>query len=99
MMTRVAKKLLLSLIIGLLTLSWVSAVSSGPGSGQFPGFHASEKGFPGWCKNDQHTNQNDLLGVTLVLEQEQEQEQGYGSEPGFLGAKVGSFPGHRPNGR
>jgi hypothetical protein len=95
-MTRNRKKLLLGLMIGLMTLSWVGAVSGGmPGMfGQWPGFHASEKGFPGWSEYEQETGP-DTLSVTRELEQ----QHGYGSHHGFEGAQQGNYPGGRPNGR
>jgi hypothetical protein len=96
-MTRDRKHAVLSLIIGLLTLAWVGSAMGGmPGMfGQWPGFHASEKGFPGWSEYDQDTGSVDTLSVT----QELEQEQGYGSYQGFEGAQQGQYPGGRPNGK
>jgi hypothetical protein len=95
-MRRVGNKTLLSFILALLTLTWVSAVAAGmPGMfSQWPGFHASEKAYPGWSEYDQ-----DRTLDTLSVTQEQAQEQGYGSYQGFQGAKEGSYPGGRPNGK
>ena len=94
-MTRKLNKLLQGLAIGLLALSWVGAVIGGmPGMfGQWPGFHASEKGFPGWSEYDHETG-TDALTVTRELER----ERGSGSYQGFEGALQGNYPGGRPNG-
>lgn len=94
-MARKVKKLLLGLMVGLVTLLWVGAVSGGiPGMfGQWPGFHAAEKGFPGWSEHEQETGP-DPLSVTRELEQ----DRGYGSYQGFEGTQQGNYPGGRPNG-
>jgi hypothetical protein len=86
----------LAATVGLVTLLWVGVVNGGmPGVfGQWPGFEASEKGFPGWSEYDQD-KAADLLGVTRAFEQ----EHGYGSYQGFEGAQEGQYPGGRPNGR
>ena len=49
------KQGLLIILLSLLALSWVGTVSGFPGaSGLLQGFQADEKGYPGWCQNDQH---------------------------------------------
>ena len=91
---RNANKLLLGAVISLLALLWAARVSAGmPGMfGQWPGFEAAEKGFPGWSEYDQ-TRGTDKLSVTRELEQ----ERGHGSYQGFEGAQQGQYPGGRPH--
>jgi hypothetical protein len=95
-MARNHKRLLLAATIGVLAMSWVGAVSGGmPGMfGQWPGFHASDKGYPGWSEYEQDRGV-DTLSVTGELDR----EPGFGSYQGFEGAQQGQYPGGRPSGR
>lgn len=91
-MTRKVKKLLLELAIGLLALSWVGAVSGGGTHGQYPGFHADEKGYPGWCSEDRHDKpmvDTDVITIELRAVDD--------SNGNFHGAgPIGEYPGERP---
>ena len=95
------KQILLALLIGLLTLLWVGTATGFPGlMGQWPGFHAAEKGFPGWSANDQHVkpvDATDMLRETTLDEgQPPYAPFDYG---GFGGTHNGNFPGGRPKGQ
>ncbi len=95
------KHVLLTLLVGLLTISWVGSVSGMPGvAGMWQGFHAAEKGFPGWNPNDQHRipgQQNGKLSEeTAELRTITDDGASFAPNGGFNGAQKGNYPGGRP---
>lgn len=90
-MSRKVNGLMLTLMIGFLTLSGGVAMSGGM-TGQFPGFHANEKGYPGWCPNDQHVKPMDEAEVITIELSTVDDSNG-----NFHGAgPIGEYPGGRP---
>ena len=101
MKRQVLKQGLLALLVALVTLSWVGSVSGFPGvMGQLQGFQADEKGFPGWCPNDQHRipgQQNGKSEETLELYSTTTDEgASFAPYGGFNGGPEGNYPGGRP---
>lgn len=90
---RRSKKGMFTFMVGLLTVVWVGSVSGGPGMfGLWSGFHADEKGYPGWCPNDQHRKPTDQLEVITIESRVVDDSNG-----NFHGAgPIGEYPGGRP---
>ena len=94
-------QVLFTLLIGVLSLAWVGSVTGMPGmTGMWQGFHADEKGFPGWNPNDQQRipgQQNGKLSDEGVeLRTLTDEGAPYAPYDGFNGAQQGNFPGGRP---
>lgn len=91
------KQCLLTLLVVLLTLSWVGSVSGMPPG--WSGFQAYLKGFP---PGDQDTHiiqgqQNGKLSLDSVqVLTTSEEAVNYAPYEGFKGAQQGSYPGGRP---
>lgn len=95
------KQGLLTLLVAMMTLAWVGSASGFPGvMGQWQGFQADEKGFPGWCPNDQHRipgQQNGKSNETVELYSttipQLADHPGYPGGPRGEGGRGGQHPG------
>ena len=95
MKRRNLKQVLFTIIIALLTLSWVGSVNGMPG---WAGFQAYTKGFPGPTQSDTHVKPSDD-GLDLRATTVEQGQQGFMPYDGFEGAQQGNYPGGRPNGK